>query len=279
MLRKTYVARLAAAATLLAAAASLALASTSPAARAASHLAAVTSNGAQDDGEYRERDESRQKFTLAPGARVEVSRIRGPVEVETADVNEAEVHVVRTARSRADLNFHRVLVEAAGGGLTVRGAEEDEANRNVRVRHRVTLRLPRRVELFVRSINGRTEIGEIDGAVNVGHINGGLRIARASRQATVAHVNGGVTLTVARLESPGVSLEHINGGIDLRFTDEVNADLEVSYTNGGVSANFADVSPGPGDDPHGRVFRRRLGAGGTPIRVSHVNGGVRLSRG
>lgn len=275
MLRKTQVARLAAAASLVAAAASLAA---SPSTSSAASARVATRVG-QDDGEYRERDESRQKFTLAPGARVEVSRIRGPVDIETADVSEAEVHVVRTARSRADLNFHRVITEASGGGLTVRGAEEDEANRNVRVRHRVTLRLPRRVELSVRSINGRTEIGEIDGAVKIESINGGLRVARASRHADIAHVNGGVTLTVARLESPGVSLQHVNGGIDLRFTDEVNADLEVSYTNGGVSANFADVSPRPDDDPHGRVFRRRIGAGGTPITISHVNGGVRLSRG
>ncbi|HEX8853342.1 MAG TPA: hypothetical protein VF754_07635, partial [Pyrinomonadaceae bacterium] len=36
-------------------------------------------------GELRERDETRQSFRLAPGARVEVSSIRGLVVVETAD--------------------------------------------------------------------------------------------------------------------------------------------------------------------------------------------------
>ena len=276
MLSKSYVASLACGA--LAAAASF-ICPDAPG-RAAAHAApaAARHSGQGADG-YDETDESRVRFTLAPGARVEVSRIRGPVDIETADVSEAEVHVVRTARSRRDLSFHRVAVEQTGAGLVVRGVEEDEANRNVRVRHRVTLRLPRRVELTVRSVNGRTRVGEVDGAVRVESVNGGLSVARASRHAEIEHVNGGVTLTVAGLDAPGVTLRHINGGVDLRFAGEVNADLEVSDTNGGVTATFADVSRRPGDGPHGRTLRRRIGAGGAPVRVSHVNGGVTLSRG
>ena len=275
MLRKSYFASLAAAALL----AAPSFTSADAAGRDGANLApAVIQHGEQESDDYDEKEESRQKFQLAPGSRVEVSSIRGPVDIETADVSEAEVHVVRLARSRRDLSFHRVAVEQTGAGLVVRGVQEEEANRNVRVRHRVTLRLPRRVELTVRSINGRTNIGEIDGAVSVESINGGLRVARASQHAEIEHVNGGVTLTVAGLGSSGVSLQHINGGVDLRFTDEVNADLEVSNTNGGVTASFTDLSPRPGDDPHRRTIRRRIGAGGAPITISHVNGGVTLSR-
>lgn len=245
---------------------------------AGAHPGAAAQHDREDSELYDEKDETRQRFTLAAGARVEVTHIRGPVEVETANISEAEVHVVRSARSRADLKYHRVEVAQTGGGLVVRGVQEEEPHNNTRVRHHVKLRLPRRVDIIVRSINGRTQIGEIDGPVQVRSINGGLRVARATGYADIAHVNGGVTVTLARLEAKGVSLRHINGGIDLRFADEVNADLEVSRTNGGVSADLSNATLRLGGDEHRDVFRRRIGAGGMPITIAHVNGGVRLVR-
>lgn len=235
-------------------------------------------HGSENSDAYDERDETRQKFPLAAGARVEVTHIRGPVEVETANVREAEVHIIRTARSRDDLKYHRVEVAPTSAGLLVRGVQEDEPHNNVRVRHHVKLRVPRRVDIIVQSINGRTQIGEVEGSVKVRSINGGLRVARASQFADIAHVNGGVAVTLARLEAKGVSLRHINGGIDLRFADEVNADLEVSRTNGGVTADLPNATLRAGDEAQRDVFRRRIGAGGMPITIAHVNGGVRLVR-
>jgi DUF4097 and DUF4098 domain-containing protein YvlB len=246
--------------------------------RAGANPRAAAQHGREDGEAYDERDESRQKFTLAAGARVEVTHIRGPVEVETANVSEAEVHIVRTARSRDDLKYHRVEVAQTREGLVVRGVQEGEPHNNVRVRHHVKLRLPRRVDVIVQSINGRTQIGEVEGSVQVRSVNGGLRVGRAVGYADIAHVNGGVAVTLARLEAKGVSLRHINGGIELRFADEVNADLEVSRTNGGVTADLSNATLRVADEAQRDVFRRRIGAGGMPITIAHVNGGVRLMR-
>src|SRR6516225_2000248 len=70
---------------------------------------------------FGERDEIKQSYELAPGARVSVTSISGPVEIETSQGSMAEVHVIRSARNQADLQYHRVIIEQSGGSLTVRG--------------------------------------------------------------------------------------------------------------------------------------------------------------
>ena len=60
-----------------------------------------------EDRDFSERDEVNQTYELAAGARVEVSGINGAVDIETASGSTAEVHIVRSARSREDLNYHR----------------------------------------------------------------------------------------------------------------------------------------------------------------------------
>ena len=56
-----------------------------------------------------ERDEINQTIELASGARVEVSGINGTVDIETGNTGVAEVHIVRSANNRADLDFHKIV--------------------------------------------------------------------------------------------------------------------------------------------------------------------------
>ncbi|HVF49298.1 MAG TPA: hypothetical protein VNA19_04385, partial [Pyrinomonadaceae bacterium] len=78
-----------------------------------------TANREVEIGEGRE--ETRQSYQLSPGARVEVRSISGSVEIETTETGSAEVHVIRTARNRADLDHNNVAVEQTLNSLTVRG--------------------------------------------------------------------------------------------------------------------------------------------------------------
>ena len=239
-------------------------------------VAHVAEQHGQDDGEdFTEKEEIRRSFRLAPGERVEVSGINGAVKIETADTDVAEVYIVRSARRREDLNFRRIKVEQTAEGLMVRRVRESEEP-NVKVRHRVVLRLPRRIELLAESINGGVTVGEIDGPVRLRSINGGAEVARATGYAEISSINGGVTMTIARLGERGVRANSINGGINLRFTEDLNADLDVSRFNGGVSAELANVTV-LNREKHSR-FQARIGSGGIPITISQVNGGVSLSR-
>jgi hypothetical protein len=237
-----------------------------------------------DESEFTERDEFRQTYTLAPGAAVRVSGINGSIDVETGAGSGAEVHVVRTARNKADLDYNKIIIEQPGGGLVVRGERDDEkkegwreANRNNRqVRQRITLRIPRNVDFTASGINGRATVGELEGPVRLSGINGRVDVAQASGYTDISGINGSVTMLIAQLSERGIRVSGVNGRVELKFADTLNADLSVSGINGAVQTDGL-----PNVTVQGRIsrqnFNARIGAGGAPINVSGVNGSVKLA--
>jgi hypothetical protein len=232
-----------------------------------------------DDAEFTERDEFRQSYTLAPGAQVRISGMNGSVDVDTSSGNVAEVYVLRTARTRSDLDYHKVIVEQTATGLVVRGENERDSGGwrgdNHQVRQRVSLKIPRNVEFTASGINGRATVGEIEGPVHLSGINGRVEVAQARGYTDINGVNGSVTMTIAGLTERGIRVSGVNGHVELHFAEAVNADLTVSGINGSVNADL------PGVTVQGRIsrssFNAKIGAGGAPINVSGINGSVRLA--
>jgi hypothetical protein len=231
-----------------------------------------------DDSEYTERDEFRQSYTLAPGAAVRLSGINGAVDVQTSSGGAAEVYVLRTARNRSDLDYHKVIVEQTATGLVVRGENnrEDNGGRgdNHQVRQRVTMKIPRNVDFTASGINGRATVGELDGPVKLSGINGRVDVAQARGYVDISGINGAVTMLITQVTERGIRVSGVNGRVELKFDGALNADLSVSGINGAVNADMPNVQV------QGRVsrtsFNARIGAGGAPINVSGVNGSVNL---
>ena len=247
-------------------------------AQQAHHDADHDQQGRDSDTEFTERDEFRQSYQIAAGAPVRVSGINGRVDVETAGGSTAEVHIVRSARTRQDLEYRKIIVEQPGGGLVVRGEKENDSNRGERreVRQQVTLRVPRNIDLSVSGVNGRTTVGEVDGPVKLSGINGRVEVGQARGYTDISGINGSVGMTIAQLGERGIQISGVNGRVELKFADTLNADLSVTGINGAV-----DTQGLPNVTIQGRVsrnnFNARIGAGGTPITVSGVNGSVRLA--
>lgn len=261
-----------------------------------------------------ESDELHRSYQLIPGAHVDVSAISGSIVIETSDTNMAEVHVVRTARSRAELAYRNVIVEQQGSGLVVRGEaeREDSVPHGVQVKHRILLKIPRQVSLSVNNISGAATIGNIDGPVRVEnisgaakfadvrgplivnlvsgpltvgdvgdkaqltHISGEVRVGRTVGHLELSDVSGEVTATIERLDHRGVRVSKVSGTIDLRFTDALNADVVASNIDGDVLLNLPDVLMQ--NRPVRTMLRARVGTGGWPISITDVSGTVKLSR-
>lgn len=226
-----------------------------------------------------EKDEIRQTYELSAGARVEVKGINGGVTIETAPTNVAEVHIVRSARTKEDLNFHKIIIEHTGNSLVVRGENKKERGewRDGReVRQRVMLKLPRQIDLAVNGINGKVGVGEVDGPVNLNGINGKVDVAQAANASDISGVNGRVTITLLRMSDRGMNVSGINGAVELRFTEEINADLDVSGVNGNVDSSDFPMTVIGKMERHS--FKAKIGNGGARINVSGVNGKVRIMR-
>jgi len=226
------------------------------------------------------RDETHETFEIGPGARVEVRGINGNVTVETSAATTAEVHVVRTADHGSALANRRISVEQNSTGLVVRGENRGGGwwrrifGGSGQAREEVTLRVPRRVNLETHGINGRVVVGEIDGSVEVGGVNGSVELGQASVRAEVNGVNGQVTLALDRAGERGIGMSGINGDVEFRIRENMNADVEVTGQNGGVTLNVPNVTRQ--ERPNRSRMSARLGTGGTPVRLSGVNGNVRF---
>ena len=275
--------------------------------------AGLTSETAQNR-DFTERDEFKQTYQLAPGARVEVSSIRGPVEIVSGDNATAEVQIVRSARTRADLEYHKIEVEQTGNGLVVRGVQEPEQRQrqNVRVDHQVKLKVPRHIDLAVKSISGWIKVGDVDGETqvssisgsatlgnvggklkvnsisgnlevgNVGadarvnSISGNLGLGQVNGSLDVSSVSGGVGATLVSLSPQGIHIKSVSGSIEIAFKSEINADFAADSVTGQVDLNVPNVIRA--SDEKSSNVRARIGAGGTPIKIWSVSGNIRLKQ-
>jgi len=275
--------------------------------------AGLTAGTAQRD-DFRERDEINETYQLAPGARVEVSSIRGPVEIVSADTATAEVQIIRTARSRADLEYHKIEVVVTANSLVVRGVQEPEGRRrdNIRVNHHVILKLPRRIDLSVNSVSGWIKVGDVDGEIhvnsisgstNIGNVGGKLqvssvsgslevgnvgeearlnsisgkvRLGRVNGYLNVSSVSGSLNAVLVSLSPQGLHINSVSGSIEIVFNSEVNADFTAESISGEVYFDVPNVIRD--SEEKSSNVRARIGAGGTPITISSVSGNIRLRR-
>ena len=239
------------------------------------HAAAVNDNFDQDS-DFTQKDEFHQTYQLAGGAHVDVNGINGSVEIATAPGSTAEVNIFRSARTADDLQFHKVIVEQTATSLSIHGEKNTTDSGHHNVRQRVVLSLPRLIDLGVSGINGRVGVGEIEGPVRLSGINGRVEVAQAVGYSNISGINGRVKITISRLGDQGIHVSGVNGGVELFFSDDLNADLDVTGINGSVNADVANVTV------FGKVdrqnFHAKIGSGGSPIKVSGVNGHVRLAR-
>jgi hypothetical protein len=264
--------------------------------------------------DFRERDEFNQTYQLVPGARVEVSSIRGPVEIVNGDTASAEVQIIRTARTRADLEYHKIEVEQSGNSLVVRGVQEPEQRRrqNIQVDHHVILKLPRRIDLSVNSVSGSLKVGDVDGQTNVSSISGSanignvggklqvssvsgslevrnvgaearvtsisgnLRLGEVNGSLNVSSISGGLNATLVSLGPQGIQINSVSGSIEIGFKSEVNADFNADHIGGQVYLDVPNVTRD--SEAKSPNVRARIGAGGTPITILSVSGNIRLTR-
>ena len=231
--------------------------------------------GAQDS-EWPEKDEFQQSYTLAPGSQVEVKAINGSVTIETAAGSAAEVHVIRTARKREDLEYRKVVVEQAGNRFTVRGENDSEGRRRADVRQQVVLKLPRKVDLEVHGINGSVKAAEIEGRGSVSGVNGKVELTQVGGINKISGINGSVSVSVARLDQEGMRISGVNGRVDVQFAENLNAEIHASGINGKVETDLPATSLL--SEWSRSNFKAKVGSGGPIISVSGVNGKVALKK-
>jgi len=119
-------------------------------------------------------------------------------------------------------------------------------------------------------------VGEIDGSVRLSGINGKVDVAQAMGYSDISGINGRVKVTISQLGERGIHVSGVNGGVELSFAEDLNADLDVTGINGSVNTDVANVTVFGKLDRQN--FHAKIGSGGSPIKVSGINGHVKLAR-
>jgi DUF4097 and DUF4098 domain-containing protein YvlB len=215
--------------------------------------------------------------TLAPGSNVRISGINGRVQAETWDGDRAEIHITIRASDREAMERRPIVIENTSNSLTIRTIKDSEGGRWERgsVRHEVLVKLPRQINLDVSGVNGPVNVGEITGSIGVSGVNGSVDVVQAGTASRLSGINGRTAISIARLGETGLNVSGINGGVEIGLPANINADVDVSGCNGAVRSDLP-ISV-LGELRRGQL-KGTLGAGGSRIAVSGVNGGVTLKR-
>lgn len=247
----------------------------------------ITAGESSDD--LAAKEEVRRKFKLGAESVINVNNINGPVTVETTDTDTAEVLIVRSAKTKEDLqNYRKVRVEEEGRELII-NVENDRKSLFSSLgnipegRQRVILKIPRKTNFNSYGVNGAITLGEIQGRVELQNINGQIKAARLAGQTQMGSINGGIDATFAPLIGKGLEVYDVNGNVDLRFEGTVNANLSAGNIIGRLNYDLPGVQATEDDSKRNRYedfgrgrLEARIGAGGVKLRISSVNGNVNL---
>ena len=225
------------------------------------------------------RQEIRQTYELAPGARVEITGLNGAVKIETSDTKTAEIYIERTASCQEALDRRQVTVEGDANSLRIRGSRSDDVGFFARLfggsaAERATLKLPRQIALTAKGVNGSFVTSDIDGAVEVTGVNGRVQVGSAAGTATFKGINGNMLVGLKRIDQEGVTLSGINGNIELQLGADVNADFDAHGMNGRVISDLPNVAI---DKEKRGNYWARIGTGGAGISAKGINGNIRFS--
>jgi hypothetical protein len=222
-----------------------------------------------------EGDDINRSFTLPAKALVRVSAISGSVDIEAIDGDTAIVQIERTARSRAELDCNRVVLQEQSGNLLIQSKTLSCENKLIQVAYRVLLSVPRTVNVSVDGVSGPVNIGEIDGALRISGNSGKVNLAQSGSGSHIAGNSGSVAIKLRKLDASGLELSGNSGAIELYVEEGVNVDVKVSRNSGSVSSELPNVEfikTGAAD------YYARIGSGGPTINVHDNSVSILLSR-
>jgi len=228
---------------------------------------------AQENKEARdlpEREEIHQSYQLAPGARVEVSVLSGSVDVQTVEGNTAEINIVRSARTRQELDCYSVAIDHSPTSLVLRHQQEHTGScQSIRARQRVSLTLPRDVDLTLHAISGPVTLGPIAGNLRLSGLSGRVEVEQGLGFSDISGISGNLIVHVSRLGDRGMRVSGISGTAEFLIGADVGADIVINGIAGGVGVTAPGVAVSQVSESN---FRGRIGAGGPPISISGLSG-------
>ena len=231
------------------------------------------------------REEFHQTYPLSATGRVSLENINGGVQIKVWDRAAVQVDALKKAYKAHRLTEAQIQVNSTEESIRIR-TEYPDQNQNFRNDERryenpaiveYTLTVPRKAILeSVELVNGSLDIEGVEGSVKASSINGKLTARGLIGDARLSTINGQLQARFTQLdESKPIHLGSVNGNLTLIIPSNANASIRAGTVHGGISSDFGlKVKHG---EYVGHSMDGQLGSGGPRIRLSNVNGGIRVT--
>lgn len=227
---------------------------------------------------------------LRAGQTLEIRSTNGHIRAEPSP--DGRVHVVAEKRARrSDPATVRVEVVEHDRGVTIcavyptpadasrpnecrpGGGRSSTSDNDVQVDFFV--RVPAGVRLAGHTANGNIQAEGLSSDVLAETVNGNVRI-RTGGFARASTVNGSI---VGRLGTSSfaddIAFETVNGSITVEMPDGLDADFRATTVNGSIDSDFPILVSGTVSR---QSMEGTIGSGGHELRLSTVNGSIRLRK-
>ena len=223
------------------------------------------------------REEIHKEYPFDKSGKVSLENANGNVHIQTWDRDEVKVDAVKRGKNQEQLDAVKIEIDAKTDHIRIKTKYPDsKKQKSDSTSVDYTLTVPRQSNLAkINAVNGGIEIENVTGNVEANSVNGPVTASGLKGEVTLSSVNGPIKAGFAAINR-AISLKSVNGGVIVTVPAEADADISASSVNGGVSTDFSLETKK--HFPVGRNLEGKLGKGGPAIKLSSVNGAIRIDR-
>lgn len=208
-----------------------------------------------------------KSFPLDADAGFSIRNLNGSITIGAWDQPKAEVRAIQRGSDR----IVPVAFTGSKQSLSIRTVER-RGNQDVRYE----VKLPRKMgRVEINSVNGSIKVSDVIGKITVDGVNGSIELTRVAGVSSVKSANGRILTTLQAPSDGPMEFGSINGSIDVTVASVFNAMLEAKAVRGSINIDdqlgITVEKQLIGQQAHGEI-----GAGGQPLKLSTVNGSIRL---
>ena len=235
--------------------------------------------------------ETRFTHALGRGETLSLSNIDGNISVTPASGRTAEIIARKTVRKGNGALVKAVMEESSDGirvcTLYLDDTDDDRTSctgRRDRNRSRTRdpldvemayeVRLPEGAALQVATVDGDVHVSDLTGRANITTVDGDVTVSGRAPEA-ISTVDGEIDVTVTEMPKAGMQYRTVDGRITVRVPSGIGLDVSGSSVDGSFSSDFPLTTSGKWGP---RQFRGTLGDGGPALRLSTVDGAIRLQK-
>src|SRR2546429_8951985 len=220
--------------------------------------------------------------TLPAGGIITVDgKQNGGISIKGWERNEvlvrSRIQTQAPTQAEADQLAREVRIETAGLSIHAEGPQPRE-DYQWYVSYEIFV--PRRSDLSLQAHNGGISISDVSGRIDFKTLNGGVSLRRVGGAVRGSTTNGGVHVELAGTRWDGEEMNHKTNNRRRQIAPRNNysAHLETSTVNGNVSSDFPMNVPLTERGRMPKDISVDIGSGGSTIRVTTTNGGVRVAK-